>query len=52
MNDDLVHLLTAAAGVGARHRETVATRPVHPTPDLAALAAAFGGGPPGRGDPA
>ncbi len=43
MNDDLVHLLTAAAGVGARHRETVATRPVHPTPDLAALAAAFGG---------
>ncbi|WP_404393001.1 pyridoxal phosphate-dependent decarboxylase family protein [Humibacillus xanthopallidus] len=43
MTDDLVHLLTTAAQVGARHRETVATRPVHPAPDPTALAAAFGG---------
>ena len=43
MTDDLVHLLTTAAQVGASHRETVATRPVHPAPDPTALAAAFGG---------
>ncbi|HET8989418.1 MAG TPA: aspartate aminotransferase family protein, partial [Humibacillus sp.] len=43
MNVDLQQLLTAAAAVGARHRETVATRPVQPVPDRAALAAAFGG---------
>jgi hypothetical protein len=42
MDYDLVHVTTAAE-VGARHRETVATRPVHPAPDLAALAAALGG---------
>ena len=47
MTDDLVRLLTEAAQVGARHRETVATRPVHPAPDLTTLAEAFGGDLPG-----
>ncbi len=52
MTDDLVRLLTEAAQVGARHRETVATRPVHPANDLPALAAAFGGDlPAGRTPP-
>ena len=43
MDLDLAQLLTSAAEVGARHRQTVASRPVQPTPDLTALAAAFGG---------
>ena len=43
MDVDLMQLLTTAAEVGARHRETVASRPVQPAPDPAALAAAFGG---------
>ena len=43
MSVDLQQLLASAAEVGARHRETVATRPVQPAPDLRALAAAFGG---------
>jgi glutamate/tyrosine decarboxylase-like PLP-dependent enzyme len=52
MTDDLVRLLTEAAQVGARHRETVATRPVHPAPDPTTLAEAFGGDlPAGRTSP-
>lgn len=43
MESDLEHLFTRAAAEGARHRMTVADRPVHPYPDPAALAQAFGG---------
>src|SRR6476620_429699 len=42
MNVDLHQLFAHAAAEGARHRATVADRPVQPSPDRAALAAAFG----------
>jgi glutamate/tyrosine decarboxylase-like PLP-dependent enzyme len=51
MTVDLMQLLTTAAAVGARHRETVATRPVQPAPDLTALAAALGGDLPAESTP-
>ena len=44
MDDDLHRLLTHAAEIGARHRDTVATRPVQPASDRDALARAFGVG--------
>jgi glutamate/tyrosine decarboxylase-like PLP-dependent enzyme len=43
MDVDLQQLFTSAAEAGARHRETVASRPVQPAPDREAMAAAFGG---------
>lgn len=43
MDSDLEQLFTHAAVEGARHRATVADRPVHPYPDPAPLAEAFGG---------
>lgn len=44
MDVDLQQLLTSAAEVGARHRDTVDRRPVQPAPDRDALASAFGVG--------
>ena len=43
MDVDLHQLFTRAAVEGARHRATVADRPVHPSPDQGSLDAAFGG---------
>lgn len=43
MHSDLEQLFVSAAVEAARHRATVADRPVHPYPDPAALAEAFGG---------
>ena len=43
MDVDLDQLFARAAAEGARHRSSVADRPVQPTADRAALAAAFGG---------
>ncbi|WP_344949759.1 pyridoxal phosphate-dependent decarboxylase family protein [Terrabacter ginsenosidimutans] len=43
MDHDLRQLFARAALEGARHRETVADRPVHPSPDRASLEAALGG---------
>jgi glutamate/tyrosine decarboxylase-like PLP-dependent enzyme len=51
MNGDLHQLLAAAAEAGARHRETVASRPVPPSADRAALAAAFGSDLPAAASP-
>jgi glutamate/tyrosine decarboxylase-like PLP-dependent enzyme len=48
MNVDLHQLFAHAAAEGARHRATVADRPVQPSADRAALAAAFGGPLPAR----
>ncbi|GAB3883998.1 pyridoxal phosphate-dependent decarboxylase family protein [Terrabacter terrigena] len=42
MDTDLEKLFTRAAAEGARHRATVADRPVHPYADPVALAQAFG----------
>ncbi|HET7800885.1 MAG TPA: aminotransferase class V-fold PLP-dependent enzyme [Humibacillus xanthopallidus] len=44
MDVDLQQLLTSAAEVGAKHRDTVGSRPVQPSPDRDALASAFGVG--------
>ena len=43
MDLDLEQLFTRAAAEGARHRLSVADRPVHQYPDPTALARAFGG---------
>ncbi|WP_020144607.1 aminotransferase class V-fold PLP-dependent enzyme [Terracoccus sp. 273MFTsu3.1] len=43
MDVDLDQLYARAAAEGARHRATVADRPVAASPDRAAMAAAFGG---------
>ena len=43
MDVDLPRLFTRAAVESARHRATVAGRPVHPAPDRASLEAALGG---------
>ena len=43
MDVDLHQLFTRAAAESARHRATVADRPVQPAPDPAALASSFNG---------